>query len=232
LRRTTDSATAQVDRKESIAMNRTRFEYVAFGFAVILLGFAPASVRGQAGDDVILVEAIAPDFDEYRPGRFRRGEATRQILTLMGRMRRDLKEFAVSTDELAEQLLALEQAAEGAAGEEGNQDDVEVPKPIYLKFPLDEQGEVLRDASRTLYDLADSLEERGLRLRAESLRKVAEEMRDDSCRPCKDDLPRIGWFTGPIVTLDDWGTEFNERWERLPEPLRPRKDSGFDPLGR
>src|SRR5258708_551241 len=92
---------------------------------------------------------------------------------------------------------------------------------------MDEQGDALRDASRTLFGLAESLEERGLRWRAESLRELAVDIRIDSQRQCKEGPP-IGLCCGPKVTLDDWAEEFNERWERLPELLKPRKDSGFD----
>ncbi len=217
-------------------MNHPRFGYVVGVVAVLSIWFAPAPVRGQAGEDVILVEATAPELEDYRPGRCARGESTRQILTLLGEMGRDVKEFTASSDELAEQLLALEQeSADGPSDEEDEesvQGNTEAPKPIYLKFALDEQGDALRDASRTLFDLAESLEKRGLHWRAESLRKLAEEMRIDSRRQCKDGPPQIGLCIGPNPSLEDCAAEFIEKWERLPELLKPRKDAGFDAIGR
>jgi hypothetical protein len=227
------STAVQLGRKESIAMDHMRFEFVVGGFAMLSIWFAPTLVSGQAGEDVILVGAAAPELDDYRPGRYGRGDSTRQILALVRDMDRDLKEFGASNDELAEQLLALEQeSADGPSDEESEsvQGNRAVPKPIYPKFPMDEQGDALRDASRTLFELAESLEKRGLRWRAESLRGLAEELRDDSRRQCKEQ--HIGLCSGPIVTLDDWGEEFNERWARLPEFLKPRKDSELDIMSR
>ncbi|HEV3023954.1 MAG TPA: hypothetical protein VGX76_15875 [Pirellulales bacterium] len=132
-------------------------------------------------------------------------------------------------------MLAQEAEERGNATGETVEGSVALPKPLYLHAPLDEQGDALGDASRALFDMAKSLDRKGLSDNADSLRRLAAKMRADSKTELHDlrvGRSGKGWGRsnqGANRTPED----LLEDWEMLPEELnRPASPPTFGPGGR
>jgi hypothetical protein len=197
------------------------FVQLAVALFASSLALAPTIVRGQAAEDVILVEACRSDVESPAAGKLGIGTPTRHIIALELRSMLDGTDFARSHDALAQELLAVEAEDGQDLSTESGEKHAGPSKPLYLKFPLDEQAEALRDASRALLDMAVSLEKAGLTRHADTLREAAWNMRMESNRafmPIGSRVLIVPWLTGsrtPEQLLEDW--------EHLPDHLKPKK---------